>query len=96
VASLRLVAHGGASRQVIWERYADPRRWHEWAPQIRSEAEGRWSWNATVGPARLRVDHEVDEGMAALVLHGPPLMVAAYAPIARFSLQRLVRDESVA
>lgn len=127
MASLRLVAHGRASRELIWERYADPARWHEWAPQIRSvqadgrlrpglrgevfgppgvrarfevetvdEAEGRWSWTATAGPARLRIEHEVGEGTAALVLHGSAIVIAAYAPIARLSLQRLVRGESVA
>lgn len=39
---LELTATGPASREVMWEAYADPGRWSAWAPQIRRvEAEGR-------------------------------------------------------
>ena len=33
-SSIRIEAHGDASRREIWARYADPSRWPEWAPQI--------------------------------------------------------------
>lgn len=37
----RIDAHGAASRETMWSRYADPGRWSEWAPQIRSvDAQG--------------------------------------------------------
>lgn len=29
-------AHGAASKDAMWSRYADPDRWREWAPQIRA------------------------------------------------------------
>ncbi len=31
---IRIEAHGSASRDVIWARYADPSRWAGWARQI--------------------------------------------------------------
>ena len=122
MASIRLVANGGATRAVIWERYADPTRWHEWAPQIRKvradgrlrpglrgevigpvglragfevetvdAARGHWSWTVAVGPAKIRIEHEVGDGVAVLMLQGPAPLVAGYAPVARLALQRLVR-----
>ena len=117
-----MVANGEATRAVIWERYADPTRWHEWAPQIREvradgrlrpglrgevvgpagvrarfevetvdAARGRWSWTVALGPVRIRIEHEVGDGVAVLVLQGPAPVVAGYAPVARLALQRLVR-----
>jgi len=54
------------------------------------ESLGRWTWAVRRGPIRLRIEHEVGEGIAGLVISGPALAVAAYAPIARRSLRRLV------
>lgn len=55
------------------------------------ESAGTWSWEVRVGPARLRIDHEVDEGSAAVDIVGSPVVVAGYAPVARLALERLVR-----
>jgi hypothetical protein len=52
---------------------------------------GRWSWFVRAGRVRLRIDHEVDDGRAAITINGPALAVLAYAPVARFALSRLVR-----
>jgi hypothetical protein len=42
VSSLTVRAHGPASASDVWEAYADPQRWPEWAPHIRRvEAVGR-------------------------------------------------------
>lgn len=54
------------------------------------EARGRWTWAVRAGPIRLRIEHVVDEGLAGLVISGPVVAVAAYAPIARRALRRLV------
>jgi hypothetical protein len=35
VATLSVSASGSATPAQAWERYADPRRWSQWAPQIR-------------------------------------------------------------
>ncbi len=32
--SLTVHAHGDAPPEVVWERYADLRRWPQWSPQI--------------------------------------------------------------
>lgn len=55
------------------------------------EAARRWSWDVAVGPARLSIDHEVDEGIASIDVEGPGPVVLAYAPVARAALGRLVR-----
>jgi hypothetical protein len=34
MTALRLQAHGVAPVTLAWERYADPSRWSDWAPQI--------------------------------------------------------------
>ncbi len=40
--SLTLRANGPASAQQVWEAYADPQRWSQWAPHIRRvDAVGR-------------------------------------------------------
>ncbi len=40
--SLTVRAHGPAGVPAVWEAYADPQRWPEWAPHIRRvEAVGR-------------------------------------------------------
>jgi hypothetical protein len=54
------------------------------------EGRGRWTWVVRSGPVRLRIEHEVSEGAAGLVLSGPAPVVAGYAPIARAALGRLV------
>jgi hypothetical protein len=51
---------------------------------------GRWTWVVRSGPFRLRIEHEVADGLAGLVLSGPAPVVAAYAPVARVALGRLV------
>lgn len=35
MGALTLQARGPLPVDVVWERYADPQRWPEWAPQIR-------------------------------------------------------------
>ena len=53
-----------------------------------------WSWIARLGPITLTLHHDlqrVPEGTTAgLVLEGPTLLVAAYAPLTRAPLTRLV------
>ena len=42
MSSLTVRAHGPARASDVWEAYADPQRWPEWAPHIRRvEAVGR-------------------------------------------------------
>jgi len=54
----------------------------------------RWSWIAWVGPVSLSLHHEVAPDprgtRAGLVLEGPGPVVAAYAPLTRIALARLV------
>ncbi len=53
-----------------------------------------WSWRAHVGPLSLRLEHGVLARGAGsetwLRVHGPLPVVAAYAPVARLALSRLV------
>lgn len=35
MSSLTVRASGPATVPAVWEAYADPQRWHEWAPHIR-------------------------------------------------------------
>ena len=53
-----------------------------------------WSWIARLGPITLTLHHDlqrVSEGTTAgLVLEGPTLLVAAYGPLTRAPLTRLV------
>ena len=55
------------------------------------ETAGRWTWRVWVGPAHMTIDHEVADGVTAVVIEGPAPLVLAYAPIARLALVRLVR-----
>lgn len=34
MVSVTLHAHGDATPQQAWERYADPQRWSQWSPQV--------------------------------------------------------------
>ncbi len=51
---------------------------------------GSWTWVVRSGPVRLRIEHEVSEGRAGLVVSGPTAAVLAYAPLARLVLARIV------
>ncbi len=55
-----------------------------------------WSWRARVGPLAIRLEHGVageQSGSSTwLRVHGPAPVVAAYAPLARFALGRLVAE----
>ena len=57
-----------------------------------------WSWRVRSGPLRIAFDHGVDaagEGSTAwLVTRGPLPVTVAYAPLARFSLGRLVSPQA--
>ncbi|WP_460841980.1 SRPBCC family protein [Nocardioides marmoraquaticus] len=54
-----------------------------------------WAWEVRLGPVRLRLEHGVvpEPGGCAtwLTVRGPAPVVAAYAPVARWALGRLVR-----
>ncbi len=50
----------------------------------------RWTWRVRVGPAHMTIDHEVGDGVTAVVIEGPAPLVLAYAPVARLALTRLV------
>ncbi len=54
----------------------------------------RWSWIAWVGPLALTLHHDLTATpagtCAGLVLEGPAVVVAAYAPLTRVALARLV------
>jgi hypothetical protein len=54
------------------------------------ERAGSWTWVVRSGPISLRIEHQVADGLAGLVLTGPAPAVAAYAPIAKMALARLV------
>ena len=53
-----------------------------------------WSWIARVGPVALTLHHDLSPAAggtrAGLVLEGPALVLAAYAPLTRAPLVRLV------
>ena len=58
------------------------------------EAAMRWSWTARFGPIRMVLDHGVDPApggcTTSLRARGAWPVLAAYLPIARFALHRLV------
>ena len=58
------------------------------------EAAMQWSWEARLGPLRLRLEHGVTghpTGSATwLRVHGPLPVILGYAPVARVALGRLV------
>ncbi|MFF8831166.1 SRPBCC family protein [Streptomyces sp. NPDC015131] len=53
-----------------------------------------WSWRVRLGPVRMRLAHEVrpygDGTETRLRMAGPALALAAYAPVARLALRRLL------
>jgi hypothetical protein len=113
----------------VWDRYARPERWPEWAPQIRSvdyapdrvtpattgvvhgpagvrvrfrivdvDTAGpvrAWSWTVSAAGVRLMLRHTVEATPAGtrtgLTVEGFAPAVAAYLPVARVALRRLVR-----
>jgi hypothetical protein len=121
---------GAAPPARVWERYAVPARWPEWAPQINrvrasapriapgvtgqvwaplglrvdfvvtevDEQLRTWAWSVRFGPLRLRLQHGVEADPAGsatwLRVHGPAPVVAAYLPVARLALHRLVHTSS--
>ncbi len=62
-----------------------------------------WSWSVRSGPLRLRFDHGVEQAPATgaqaggstarLVVHAPWPVALGYAPVARWSLGRLVSHD---
>ena len=59
-----------------------------------------WSWIARLGPVALTLHHDLDPApdggtVAGLTLEGPALLVAAYGPLTRAPLTRLLRREDV-
>ena len=54
----------------------------------------RWSWAVRLGPLRLALEHGVEaHGRGSrtwLVMHGPAVVLLAYAPLAWLALRRLV------
>jgi Polyketide cyclase / dehydrase and lipid transport len=78
-----------------------------WAPLglrvdfVVTEVDGRlrtWAWSVRLGPRRLRLQHGVQADPAGsatwLHVHGPAPVVAAYLPVARLALHRLVHAPS--
>jgi hypothetical protein len=61
-----------------------------------SEADHRWSWDVVAGPVRMHLDHRSESRIGGgtsttLVVDGPAAAVLTYAPVARISLENLVR-----
>jgi hypothetical protein len=93
MSSLTVRASGPAAAPNVWEAYADPQRWPEWAPHLqRVDAVGRLRPGLK---GQVSFDHGVDvkgTGSGAwLTMHGPLPILVLYAPFARVSLHRLVR-----
>lgn len=126
MGTANLSATGSTSAADAWERYAQPRLWSTWSPQIRGvetdadrlrdgatgivhgpvgirvnfvvtafdEARRQWSWTARFGPIALNLGHAVmaegNGSRTTLKASGPWPVVAAYLPVARFALHKLV------
>ena len=59
-------------------------------------SEHRWAWDVVAGPVRMHLDHSSEARIGGgtsttLVVDGPAAAVLTYAPIARLSLESLVR-----
>ena len=60
------------------------------------EDEHRWAWDVQAGPVRMHLDHRSESRIGGgtstmLVADGPAAAVLTYAPVARISLEALVR-----
>ncbi|MHA6780155.1 SRPBCC family protein [Pseudonocardia saturnea] len=59
------------------------------------EAARTWIWDVRVGPVRMHLRHGVEVrgggSRTWLTIRGPALVLAAYLPVARIALHRLVR-----
>ena len=58
--------------------------------------EHRWAWDVLAGPVRMHLDHRAEARIGGgtsttLVVDGPVAAVLTYAPVARISLESLVR-----
>ncbi len=56
----------------------------------------RWAWDVVAGPVRMHLDHRSESRLGGgtsttLVADGPAAVVLVYAPIARLSLENLVK-----
>jgi hypothetical protein len=58
------------------------------------EPGGRWIRSISVGPFRLRLEHEIAEGLAGVVVSAPAPVALAYVPIARRTMRRLAAAQS--
>ena len=70
----------GASFEVV--QYDEDLRW--------------WAWDIVAGPVRMHLDHRSEARIGggtstALIVDGPAAAVMTYAPVARISLESLVR-----
>ena len=60
------------------------------------EDEHRWAWDVVAGPVRMHLDHRAESRIGggtstSLIVDGPVVAVLTYSPIARISLEGLVR-----
>ena len=60
------------------------------------EDEHRWAWDVLAGPVRMHLDHRSESRIGGgtsttLMVDGPAVAVLTYAPVARISLEYLVR-----
>ena len=61
-----------------------------------SDEEHRWVWDVLAGRVRMRIDHRSESRIGGgtsttLIVDGPAASVLVYAPVARISLESLVR-----
>ena len=61
----------------------------------------RWAWDVVAGPVRMHLDHSSESRIGGgtstmLVVDGPVVAVLTYSPIARLSLEGLVRPPKTA
>ena len=62
-----------------------------------SDEEHRWAWDVVAGPVRMHLDHRSESRIGGgtsttLTVDGPAAAVLTYAPVARISLESLVRQ----
>ena len=56
----------------------------------------RWAWDVVAGPVRMHLDHRSESRIGGgtstvLIVDGPAVAVLTYSPIARISLESLVK-----